>query len=1401
MNETSTRWHQIAPSEFPWEREALAFVREGLPDHEPYQAWANFEVIAEDGSIHEVDLLVLSPKGFFLVEIKSWEGTLEGDASTWVLHRNGKVQTWDSPLLLANRKARKLASLLKRHAPKDARLPFLEPLVFLSNPNLQCRLSGSARQGVWLRDGILSALKRVDLNELYQARKPRIDRPMAKLVLRAVEAAGIRPTQRARRVGDYQLLQPLFEGSNFQDWEARHVSSERLRRRVRIYPVSTASGAEARARLERAARREVEVLEPLTHPGLLKPLHHTQHELGPALVFEHDPRALRLDHYLVQAGSRLGFEDRLALVRQIAETLRYCHDKRLFHRALSPQSILVWNPEEPAPLLRILDWQTAAHAALPSGTSVTGLSGTSHLDQLVEAGARVYVAPEALTVSDTLPEALDVFSLGALAYLIFSGKPPAASVLELHDLLSSGQGLLLSAGLDGAPPDLSEVIRLATHPVVTERIASAADFLGYLDLVEEDLTQLDEPFAADPLAARAGERLPGGFLVKHRLGKGSTSVVYLVKRDGREQVLKLALDADADKRLQTEADVLRTIDHPRIVQLQDTVQVGERLGLLLARAGEKTVTQRLREEGRFQLELLQRFGEDLLQAVDYLERQGIPHRDIKPDNLGVAEVGRNRELHLVLFDFSLAGAGADNIFAGTRHYLDPFLRERKPRRWDLQAERFSAAVTLYEMSTGTLPRWGDGQTDPYMLKGEEVQIESELLDAAVRAPLTDFFSRALRREAKKRFDNAEEMLAAWTRAFQQADRPPTVTTEEQPDELARACARADLETSVSLLHLSTRAVNALERAQVTVVRELLRLPVARIHSMRGVGSKTRKELLAAIRHLEARLGPSAPPLEELPLSADDDAESAPVVVSLDLLIRQILPASGSRTASERRILETLFGLSDEVPRHPSLWPSQTETAEALGLTRARVSQVLVKARQRWARNQSLALLRSDIGHLLTSQGGAMTARELSTALLTLRGSAQEERLRLLYAAAALRAATETEENQKEPLWTTRRSRNGIFLALTELGGERMLDFMELLGRRADELAATDPLASPQRALEVLQSVLPPGLHFPPERLLRLAASASQTAGVSSRLEIYPRGLSAARALRLASGTLLGAPNLSVVEVRERIRSRFPEAEEIPGRPRLDALLTDIGLAWDSTAREGQGAYRFPEASALTSSTTLDRARTTPGPTSSTEMSPDVFDAHQFEERLARTSREGGFLALEVDARFLIQAEEELARRFPLDLISLEERWLEAMRQIAAENEVDWNIVLRADAAPPDHPDSRPFSQLLELARERVEAGISSSERTILLTRSGLLARYGRMDLVERLRDLAGTRPHGDQPGLHGLWVLVPADGQTTGPQIEGKAVPFLTAAQRARIPVAWILNQHRGGGLKDDRAS
>ena len=74
------RWTQCTPSEYAWERSALAYLKSVIPDREPYRAWANAEFIGGDGSVNEIDLLLIAPAGVVLVEVKSWSGVLSGDA-------------------------------------------------------------------------------------------------------------------------------------------------------------------------------------------------------------------------------------------------------------------------------------------------------------------------------------------------------------------------------------------------------------------------------------------------------------------------------------------------------------------------------------------------------------------------------------------------------------------------------------------------------------------------------------------------------------------------------------------------------------------------------------------------------------------------------------------------------------------------------------------------------------------------------------------------------------------------------------------------------------------------------------------------------------------------------------------------------------------------------------------------------------------------------------------------------------------------------------------------------------------------------------------------------------------------------------------------------------------------
>ena len=146
-------------------------------------------------------------------------------------------------------------------------------------------------------------------------------------------------------------------------------------------------------------------------------------------------------------------------------------------------------------------------------------------------------------------------------------------------------------------------------------------------------------------------------------------------------------------------------------------------------------------------------------------------------------------------------------------------------------------MTLYEMAAGVLPRWGDGRSDPALTEAE-LTVEAERFDPAVRDGLSGFFRKAMARDFKGRFDNAEEMLRAWREVFDRAERRTVVKPSGEEVRLDVGVDQADVETLVATLGLSTRAANALDRAGVADVRQLLALPVSEVRFMRGVGKKT-----------------------------------------------------------------------------------------------------------------------------------------------------------------------------------------------------------------------------------------------------------------------------------------------------------------------------------------------------------------------------------------------------------------------------------------------------------------------------------------------------------------------------------------------------------------------------------
>lgn len=311
-------------------------------------------------------------------------------------------------------------------------------------------------------------------------------------------------------------------------------------------------------------------------------------------------------------------------------------------------------------------------------------------------------------------------------------------------------------------------------------------------------------------------------------------------------MLKVASETAHNDRLVAEGEVLGRLRHPNVVEYRKTLSIAGRTALLMSKAGDRTLAQRLRDEARLSLDLLRRFGEELIQTTDYLEQQGVAHRDIKPENIGMSQVGTKGKLQLVLFDFSLSRASPDNIAAGTHPYLDPFLSLRRPPRWDLYAERFALAITLYEMVSGDLPRWGDGRTAPAMLDCEAT-LDIERFDPHLRDGLTAFFEKGLRRDYRERFDNAEEMLRAWRRVFDESQ-----PSSEDRDGFEAVAQLASAGTSIAELGYSVEAQNVLEGMGIHNARELLAVDRVRFRYLKGVGDKVRKEIRLKAKRLSQR---------------------------------------------------------------------------------------------------------------------------------------------------------------------------------------------------------------------------------------------------------------------------------------------------------------------------------------------------------------------------------------------------------------------------------------------------------------------------------------------------------------------------------------------------------------------
>jgi serine/threonine protein kinase len=843
--------------------------------------WSNFTFMGGDGRVHEVDALVLSPVGFFLVEIKGHQGVVGGEQGWLTFRGEGRVKEIEHPRHGAAMKARALVGLLRETevARRGGGIPFLQELVYLSHAS-GSTLQGPAAAAVVFseelnRPGPVLPTIREALVEgkipgggLERRGRELLNREVRKRIQGALDSLGITRRRSEQRIGNYKLLEVLGEGPVFKDLLAELEGTPELRYRLRRFFVPSGDQI-GRKQLREAIQREQRLLARLAHPSILQERGFVADEGGDSLVFEQPELCLRFDRYVQENHGRLSFEQRLRILRRIGEALQFAWSQGVVHRGLNPASVLILPKSSEQPELvqevKLMNWSLGAQVRESGSRYETLISGTEHPEAFVDPRLALYLAPELRLDPGSKDPCLDVFSLGCLAYLLFTGKHPAETPEEQSSKLELG-GFDLQAELPAAPGPLVELVRRSTAPRVLERYVSMAEFLEALSKVEAERSR-SAITLPDPREARAGDPGPGGLRILKRLGSGATAVAFLVAEgpgeDAPRCVLKVAQSEAHNARIEAEGELLASLEHEHIARFQRALDWGAFRGFLTKPASSETLRARLVRLGPIQPELLERFGAQLLSALSYLEQRGINHRDLKPDNIAISDQDKKQALALVLFDFSLSAAPPSQKDVGTPAYIDPFVIDR--RGWDLQAERYSAAVTLYEAATGTLPVWGDGRSDP-RLTDAELDLRLGRFPEGYSLPLLQFFRRALARHVGDRFDNAEAMAVEWRKVFQTAQQPTPHQKSIAANGLAAAVEHLGLATPLHELGLGTRLLGAIDRAGLTAVGDFLRFPVHTLRQMSGVGAKTQEDLNRLLRDLR-QLFPGV--LPDVARSSDD----------------------------------------------------------------------------------------------------------------------------------------------------------------------------------------------------------------------------------------------------------------------------------------------------------------------------------------------------------------------------------------------------------------------------------------------------------------------------------------------------------------------------------------------------
>lgn len=260
-----------------------------------------------------------------------------------------------------------------------------------------------------------------------------------------------------------------------------------------------------------------------------------------------------------------------------------------------------------------------------------------------------------------------------------------------------------------------------------------------------------------------GTMLSGRYEIIEMVGSGGMSEVYKAKchvlnRFVAIKVLKPEFSSDVNfvTKFRIEAQSAAGLSHPNIVNVYD---VGEDNGvyyIVMELVEGITLKEYIQKHGRIEPKEAIDFAIQIAQGVQAAHEHHTIHRDIKPQNIILANNGT-----LKVTDFGIAKAASSSTTTtnamGSVHYISP--EQARGGFSDERSDIYSLGITLYEMLTGHVPFEGENNVAIALMHIQSEMVSPREYYPDIPTSLEKIIRKCTQKKPERRYLTANALIA------------------------------------------------------------------------------------------------------------------------------------------------------------------------------------------------------------------------------------------------------------------------------------------------------------------------------------------------------------------------------------------------------------------------------------------------------------------------------------------------------------------------------------------------------------------------------------------------------------------------------------------------------------------